>query len=315
MGARERIHVGAARLERDDRHAGGDALDRLHEAAPVGHALDRECDDFDRRIFGERIQHVCKAHVGRVAEPDAEPDPEPLPGREERERVVHAAALGNDREATRGKARRRPDEARAQLLGRREEPGRVRPENPQPGLRGDRHELGLERLTARAGLGPAARMDDCGAGIGPRGLSQDTRHSLRRHRDEHEVDGIAQVGQPLDPGAPGHALAARIDRDHRPGKRREAVHQGVAGLAGRRGCSHDGHRLGRKQAPEPGAQRCPGRAWPWRLCATSSGSMLAGRRSSKRSRVRTQSLPAIRPTRASASDNGRSSASTQSSRT
>ena len=124
--AREGIDVGAPGLERDDGHVGRELLDRLDEAPAVVDALDRERDDLHRLVVREVAEDVGESDVGCVPEPDAEADAKPLAGREEGERMVDPAALGDDREAACRKIRCRADERRAQPGCGIEEARRVR---------------------------------------------------------------------------------------------------------------------------------------------------------------------------------------------
>ena len=254
VGAREGIDVGAARLERDHRHASRDKLDRLHEAAPIGDALDRERHDLDRGIVGERIEHVWKAHIRRVPETDAEPDPETLPGCEERERVVHAPALGDDREAARRKAP--PPCGRSSRRASRA--ARRSPDVFGPRiLRPVSAAIDTSSAWSASPAGPASAQPPEWTIAAPAPVSAHSRRTPGTASAGTATSTRSTVSPMLEsrstPGPPGHALATRVDGDHRPGKRREAVHQGVAGLARRRGCSHHRDRPWREEPRERGA--------------------------------------------------------------
>ena len=319
--AREGIDVGAPGLERDDGHVGRELLDRLDEAPSVVDALDRECDDLHLLVVREVAEDVGESDVCGVPEPDAEADAKPLAGREEGERMVDPAALGDDREAACRKIRCRADERRAQPGCRVEEARRVRAQDPETGVATDREKARLKLDTLGAGLGPAARVDDRASDPGFCALGEHARHCRGGNGDQRQVDLLGDVGDPGDSRPAGDVVAARVHGVDLSRKRSQAAHQGVAGLPRRRrGPDHgDGARC-EEPAERPGgcvarAARDRAQPEPRAARATSSGSTLEGRSSSKRSVVRIQSLPPPRPTSRSTSASGRRSASIASSRT
>ena len=202
-----------------------------------------------------------------------------------------------------------------------EEAGGVRPEDPQARTTGHGDEGGLKPEATRARLGPSARVDDGGADPGLRALREHVGDGRGRNGNEREIDLLGDVGDPGGTGPPGHVLAAWVDGVDLPGERGQAAHQGIAGLSRRRrGADHRDRAGCEEPAERPGlclARSACERAQPESRAAraTSSGSTLEGRSSSKRSVVRIQSFPPPRPTSRSTSARGRRSASTASSRT
>ena len=167
------------------------------------------------------------------------------------------------------------------------------PRMRRPVSRASVAELGLEALAVGACLGPAARVDDGCADPGLRALAQNGSHGLRRDGQQGEVDGVGDIRDARIPGPTRDLLPARVHGHDGSRERLEAVHQHVAGLAGSRRRADDGddarvEERGERARPASDDRHRRGYPAPSSAPRTSSGSTLVGRRSSNRSRVRTQ---------------------------
>jgi hypothetical protein len=247
--ARGHVDVRPPEVQRHHRQRRRQAGDGLAQRAAVVDPLDVEPDRPSARVAGEEVEHVGEAHVGGVAEADAEAQAETVLRREEAGRQVHPAAARHDRDRPGLQPGDVGDEVREHPRGRVHEAGRVRPEQADAAPPAHGQRLVLAPPPA-VGLGEPARTDDRRAH--PRGpaVLQRRGGGLRRHDQHGQVDGLADRRHRRQRGAALDLGRSRVDEVKGAREPRERPHHRVAGLARRRRRTHHGDRARREQAPQ-----------------------------------------------------------------
>jgi hypothetical protein len=192
---RERADVAAADDQRDDRAGTGQPGDRIGQPPAVGDRFDVQGDGGGLLVVRQMVEHILGGEVGAVAQPDREADTVARLGEGEGQSVVDPAAGRHDGDPAGRYVGRTGHEARDQSAARREEPGGVRPEQPDPGTDRHRGQIVLIALAFRAGFGEPAAVDDHGAGTGRRGLGHDVRACLCGDADQCQVDRAVHGGR------------------------------------------------------------------------------------------------------------------------
>ena len=229
--------VGAARVDREQRHAAGDPAGGAGEGPRVAERLQVQQGQAGAPVALPPLEHVVAADVVLVAQRDEGGDADPQPGQPVEQGDAHTPGLCRD---ARGTGAGVPGGERGVEAERRVgvgDPEAVRADEP--------HAVRAAGVAQSAGLiaVESARHDDQRPDAGLSALLGGLGQVARGHREDGEIRGRRQGAHRRVAGHPEDRAGAGMHGEEPAGEAAgvQLVQQGPAGRAGAASGAHHGH--------------------------------------------------------------------------